>query len=122
MNRDENFECHALEDGSLFFRGILPQQLRVDADGFEALWRLHPEEYHIIKMHGRLVAPPRWPQLECPIHLASCGSRNVARGYPRAKAAEPPRELEGPSPVDNPSATSRGCRLATELRYTTVGI
>ena len=41
MNRYENFECHTLEDGSLFFRGTLPEQLRVDADGFETLWRLH---------------------------------------------------------------------------------
>src|SRR5512135_3716486 len=62
MNRYENFECHTLEDGSLFFCGTLPEQLRVDADGFETLWRLHPEEYHIIKMHGRLVATPRWQQ------------------------------------------------------------
>ncbi len=63
MDRDEDFECHALDDdGNLFFRGESPGHLRVDALGFEALWRLHPEEYHIITIHGRSVATPRWQQ------------------------------------------------------------
>ena len=63
MNRHEkNFECHALEDGNLFLRGTLPEELRFDARGFETLWRLHPEEYHIIKMFGRPVPTPRWQQ------------------------------------------------------------
>ena len=63
MNRYENFECHTLDDdGNLFFCGELPEQLRVDDNGFEMLWRLHPQQYHIIKIHGRLVATPRWQQ------------------------------------------------------------
>ena len=44
MNRYENFECHTLDDdGNLFFCGESPERLRIDADGFETLWRLHPE-------------------------------------------------------------------------------
>ena len=64
MNRyEKNFECHTLDDdGNLFFCGTLPQRLRVDTDGFETLWRLHPEEYHIIQMFGRPVPTPRWQQ------------------------------------------------------------
>ena len=63
MNRYENFECSALDDdGHLFFRGELPDRLRVDAAGFKTLWHLHPKEYHLIKMHGRPVATPRWQQ------------------------------------------------------------
>ena len=63
MNRYENFECHTLDDdGNLFFCGELPERLRVDADGFETLWHLHPEAYQIIKMFGQPVATPRWQQ------------------------------------------------------------
>ena len=63
MNRYENFECHTLDDdGNLFFCGTLPERLRVDADGFETLWRLHPEAYQIIKMFGQPVPTPRWQQ------------------------------------------------------------
>ena len=63
MNRYENFECHTLDDdGNLFFCGELPERLRVDADGFETLSRLHPEAYQIIKMFGQPVATPRWQQ------------------------------------------------------------
>ena len=60
MNRYENFECHTLdEDGNLFFCGELPEHLRFDAQAFETLWHLHPQEYHVIKMHGRPVATAR---------------------------------------------------------------
>ncbi len=40
----------------------LPAELVPDTDGFEALWALHPEEYHEITIHGRLVKTPRWQQ------------------------------------------------------------
>ena len=62
MNRYESFECHALDDGNLFFCGSLPDELRVGAEGFETLWRLHPEDYHVIKMFGRPVSTARWQQ------------------------------------------------------------
>ena len=63
MNRYENFECHTLDDdGNLFFCGELPERLRIDAEGFETLWRLHPQAYQIIKMFGQPVPTPRWQQ------------------------------------------------------------
>lgn len=30
--------------------------------GFEALWGLHPEHFHLIHLHGRKVHTPRWQQ------------------------------------------------------------
>lgn len=51
-----------LGDGAYVERGRLPASLIPDAAGFEALWRLHPEGYHVIAMHGRPVPTPRWQQ------------------------------------------------------------
>ncbi|EYF08474.1 alpha-ketoglutarate-dependent dioxygenase AlkB [Chondromyces apiculatus] len=42
--------------------GALPEALVPDAAAFDALWALHPPEFHEIKMHGRLVRTPRWQQ------------------------------------------------------------
>ena len=60
MNCYQNFESHTLDEhGNLFFCGELPERLRFDERGFETLWHLHPQEYHVIKMHGRPVATAR---------------------------------------------------------------
>lgn len=53
---------HMLDDTHAFFVGELPAELRLDAAAFEALWALHPEAFHEIKMHGKLVKTPRWQQ------------------------------------------------------------
>lgn len=42
--------------------GHLPPTLIPDADGFEALWRLHPADRHMVFVHGRPVELPRWQQ------------------------------------------------------------
>jgi alkylated DNA repair dioxygenase AlkB len=42
--------------------GELPGELVPDAAGFEALWSLHPTDFHEIVMHGRKVRTPRWQQ------------------------------------------------------------
>jgi alkylated DNA repair dioxygenase AlkB len=55
-------ERHELPDGSLFWSGALPDELLVEGEAFEALWSLHPETYHTIKMHGRPVKTPRFQQ------------------------------------------------------------
>src|SRR3954453_17046307 len=55
-------EDHDLGDGHRFLVGRLPEALRPDESGFEALWSIHPEDYHVIKMHGRPVRTPRWQQ------------------------------------------------------------
>lgn len=56
------FEAYVLEDGHRFYVGLLPRELCPNATGFEALWDLHPGDYHVIKMHGRPVKTPRWQQ------------------------------------------------------------
>jgi alkylated DNA repair dioxygenase AlkB len=57
-----DFEDHALDDGHHLFVGRLPEGLRPDEAGFETLWALHPDDYHVIQMHGRPVETPRWQQ------------------------------------------------------------
>lgn len=56
------FEVRDLGGGCLFEVGRLPDELRLDAGAFDALWRLHPDTYHEILMRGRLVLTPRWQQ------------------------------------------------------------
>lgn len=55
-------EKHMPDDNHAFFVGALPAELRLDAATFEALWALHPDSFHEIKMHGKLVKTPRWQQ------------------------------------------------------------
>lgn len=57
-----DFDDHVLDDGHHLFVGHLPESLRPDAAGFDALWALHPDRYHVIQMHGRPVETPRWQQ------------------------------------------------------------
>lgn len=58
-NIGEGFQ---LDDQHCLFRTWLPDELRANADAFEALWAKHPPEYHRIQMHGRIVPTPRWQQ------------------------------------------------------------
>jgi alkylated DNA repair dioxygenase AlkB len=59
---DADLDDHVLDDGHHSHVGRLPESLRPDAAGFEALWSLHPDRYHVIRMHGRPVETPRWQQ------------------------------------------------------------
>ena len=58
----QGFSEHRLDDEHAFFESELPAQLRLDGAAFEELWRLHPDTFHEIKMHGKLVKTPRWQQ------------------------------------------------------------
>lgn len=51
-----------LPDGQTVQTGRLPPALLPDAAGTDALWQLHPPDYHVISMHGKPVATPRWQQ------------------------------------------------------------
>jgi len=42
--------------------GEVPPALAADPATFEALWALHPDDFHEIVMHGRRVRTPRWQQ------------------------------------------------------------
>ena len=56
------FEEKQLDERHGLFCGRLPDALVPDDVGFESLWSIHPDEYHEITMHGRLVKTPRWQQ------------------------------------------------------------
>lgn len=56
------FTRHWLDERCSFFEGRLPEELMPTAAGFEAIWALHPKDYHVIKIYGRLVETPRWQQ------------------------------------------------------------
>lgn len=56
----QGFERTRLDESHEFFVGTLPDDLVPDEEQFEALWAMHPAEYHEIKIHGRHVKTPRW--------------------------------------------------------------
>lgn len=58
----DGFERHDLDGRHGFLSGRLPERLIVDADRFEELWAMHPDDFHVIQMHGRPVKTPRWQQ------------------------------------------------------------
>lgn len=55
-------ERRELDESAHVEVGRLPESLVPDAAGFEALWAIHPETFHVIKMHGKQVRTPRWQQ------------------------------------------------------------
>jgi alkylated DNA repair dioxygenase AlkB len=55
-------ERQALDETSFVHTGRLPDELVPDAAGFDRLWAMHPDTFHLIKMHGKEVRTPRWQQ------------------------------------------------------------
>jgi alkylated DNA repair dioxygenase AlkB len=53
---------HELSTGHAFSVGTLPHSLILDQQEFATAWKLHPDYFHTIKMHGKLVTTPRWQQ------------------------------------------------------------
>ena len=53
---------HVLDGDASVLVGRLPDELVPDAAGFDRLWALHPDAFHVIKMHGKPVRTPRWQQ------------------------------------------------------------
>jgi alkylated DNA repair dioxygenase AlkB len=56
------FECKKLDEYHGLYCGRLPEEILPDEAGFEALWNMHPGEFHEISIHGRRVKTPRWQQ------------------------------------------------------------
>jgi len=73
------FEVHHLDQRHQFWVGQLPNSLLPSEAGFEQLWRLHPEEFHDIQIHGRLVKTPRWQQAYAVDYRYSGGVNKAAR-------------------------------------------
>jgi len=57
-----DFENHQLDEKHCFYSAMLPDSLIFDDQEFETLWKIHPNEYHEIFLHGRFVKTPRWQQ------------------------------------------------------------
>jgi alkylated DNA repair dioxygenase AlkB len=57
-----HLERRALDDTTFILVGSLPDDLVPDATGFDRLWAMHPDAFHLIKMHGKDVHTPRWQQ------------------------------------------------------------
>ena len=47
---------------SWILSGRMPDELLMDADTYQSLWSIHPEEYNTIIMRGKPVKTPRWQQ------------------------------------------------------------
>lgn len=56
------FVSTTLPGGHTFFVGRLPDSVLLCRADFEHLFALHPQDYHEIAMHGRIVKTPRWQQ------------------------------------------------------------
>lgn len=58
----DKFTVCQLDANASFYSGSLPNDLIPSGEQFQAIWDLHPAEYHDIMMHGRMVKTPRWQQ------------------------------------------------------------
>src|SRR5687767_3257571 len=58
----KNFSWHVLRGHEGLWVGRLPDSLQVSPAQFEALWEMHPSEFHTIQIMGRNVKTPRWQQ------------------------------------------------------------
>jgi hypothetical protein len=101
-----DFEAHVLEDGHRFFVGRLPAELCPAESGFEALRDLHPNDYHVIKIHGRPVKTPRWQQ--------AYGADYHYTGRPLHRAAQGQHQEHGAWGSNRDRFPRRGADLSTD--------
>ncbi len=62
MDACQNLTRHMLDDRHELLAGRLPETHIFSPAQFEAAWNLHPDDYHEIKIFGRLTKTPRWQQ------------------------------------------------------------
>ncbi|WP_372366915.1 alpha-ketoglutarate-dependent dioxygenase AlkB [Candidatus Uabimicrobium sp. HlEnr_7] len=62
QNAKKLFTHHKLDEKHLLWEGVLPKKLHFDEKKFAMLWQMHPQKYHQIKMHGKVLETPRWQQ------------------------------------------------------------
>jgi alkylated DNA repair dioxygenase AlkB len=55
-----------LPEGNSFIDFIdtkhFPDEIKMDQKTFEEIWNLHPEEFALVRIAGKLVKTPRWQQ------------------------------------------------------------
>ncbi len=57
-----SFESFNLSPEHKIYRFEKHPDFILDQKSFKELWESHPEDYHILKIHGREVKTPRWQQ------------------------------------------------------------
>jgi alkylated DNA repair dioxygenase AlkB len=75
-----DFEFHEIVPGHGISIGRLPPELLVEDEAFDDLWRIHPEESSLLRIHGRVVPAPRW-------------SQSYGHAYAYNELARPPRPV-----------------------------
>ena len=80
------FRPIALDEKLEVLVGSLPASLVPNQADFDALWSMHPDGFHEIKMHGRPVRTPRWQQA---YGMDYRYTGNVNRALPLTKELEP---------------------------------
>lgn len=75
------FRCHDLDAQHQLWQGRLPINCLPDTAQFNHLWRLHPEDYSTLRVHGRVVKTPRWEQAYNRSYCYS-GYANLAKPVP----------------------------------------
>ncbi len=80
------FHPIALDETHEVLVGSLPASLVPNQADFDALWSMHPDGFHEIKMHGRPVRTPRWQQA---YGMDYRYTGNVNRALPMTKGLEP---------------------------------
>ena len=56
------FQRRELDEQHAIYTGSLPDELKLSSDAFDELWRLHPDQYPVIRMRGRAIKTPHWQQ------------------------------------------------------------
>lgn len=62
MHVPPGFRAFDLDSQHHIVVGRIPEPLTVPSAAFEALWAMHPPDYHPIRIGGRWVKTPRWQQ------------------------------------------------------------
>lgn len=56
------FETIKLTNEDQIFISLPIPNFQLSSSQFQEIWDLHPETYHIIRMHGKEIPTPRWQQ------------------------------------------------------------
>ena len=62
MTLYKNFVKNNLENNDVIWSSSLPQKLIPTSELFSQIWKLHPPDFHRIKIHGKEIPTPRWQQ------------------------------------------------------------
>ncbi|SDR67064.1 Alkylated DNA repair dioxygenase AlkB [Polaribacter sp. KT25b] len=56
------FKEISLDEEASIWKGKLPIQFDVFLNDFDEIWNLHPQDFHLVRMFGKMIPTPRWQQ------------------------------------------------------------